>query len=275
MRPASLSRRAVLTIVALAAVFATLFPIVWMVLLSLKTPVAALKIPPDLIFVPVLDAYANVLNKAGFGRALFNSVVVGCLSLTLGLGCAIFAAYAVSRFSFRGAQTLLLAMLATRIFPPVALILPMFLNLRAVGAHDTHLGLALAYMALNIPLATWMLKGYFDAVPRELEECAMIDGASRFVAVRKVVLPLMAPGLAATAIFTFVVAWNDFLFALILTSRNARTLPVVIAEFVGDTGVDWPDVMAASTVALAPVLAATFLLQRHIASGLTAGAVKG
>ncbi len=265
----------VYSIVAFAAVAATLFPILWMGLLSLKTPVAALKIPPELFFEPLFDAYRNVWSKAGFAQALINSVVISVMSLIMGLACALCAAYAISRFTFRGARTLLLAMLATRIFPPVALIIPLFLNLRAIGAHDTHIGLALAYMALNIPLATWMLKGYFDAVPREIEECAMIDGASRFTAVRKVVLPLMAPGLAATSIFTFVVAWNDFLFALILTSRNARTLPVVIAEFVGDTGVDWPDVMAASVTALAPVLAATFILQRHIAAGLTAGAVKG
>jgi multiple sugar transport system permease protein len=274
VRP-SRARLVVFSIIALAATAATLFPVVWMTLLSLKTPVAALRIPPELIFQPTLDAYRAAWAKSGFAAALVNSVVISLLSLAIGMTCALLAAYAISRFRFRGARTILLAMLATRIFPPVALIIPLYLNLRAIGGHDTHWGLAMAYVALNIPLATWMLKGYFDAIPQELEECAMVDGASRFTAVRKITLPLMAPGLAATAIFAFVIAWNDFLFALILTSRNARTLPVVIAEFVGDTGVDWPEVMAASVTALAPILAATFVLQRHIAAGLTAGAVKG
>ncbi|MET0743782.1 MAG: carbohydrate ABC transporter permease [Microvirga sp.] len=264
-----------LTLIALVAVAVTLYPLAWMVQLSLKTQVQALRMPPDFLFLPTLQGYWAAWSKAGFGPALFNSLVVSLMALTVGLVLGGLAAYAVSRYRFVGAQSLLFAMLVTRIFPPVALILPFYLNLKAVGGHDTYWGLALAYVAMNVPLATWMLKGYFDAVPKELEECAMIDGASRFTAVRKVTLPLMAPGIVATAIFAFIVSWNDFLFALILTSRNARTLPVVIAEFVGDTGVDWPEVMAASVTALAPILAATFLLQKHIAQGLTAGAVKG
>lgn len=264
-----------LTLLALLAVVVTLFPLVWMAQLSLKTQVEALRLPPDLLFVPTLQAYGAAWGKAGFGPALLNSVIVSALALVVGLTLGLLAAYAISRYRFRGAQTILFAMLLTRIFPPVALILPFFLNLRAIGGQDTHWGLALAYVALNTPLATWMLKGYFDAIPKELEECAMIDGATRFGAVRRITLPLMAPGLVATGVFAFILAWNDFLFALILTSRNARTLPVVIAEFVGDTGVDWPVIMAASTTALIPVLLFTFVMQRHLASGLTSGAVKG
>lgn len=264
-----------LTLVALLAVAATLFPIAWMVLLSLKTQRDALKVPPDLLFTPTLQAYWAAWGKSGFLPALLNSMAVSGLSLAIGLTLGLLAAYAVSRYRFRGARTVLFTMLVTRIFPPVALILPFYLNLRAIGGNDTHLGLAVAYVALNVPLATWMLKGYFDAIPVELEQCAMIDGASRLGAVWRITLPLMAPGIVATAIFAFIVSWNDFLFALILTSRTARTLPVVLAEFVGDTGVDWPEVMAASVTALAPVLAATFVLQKYIAQGLTAGAVKG
>lgn len=267
--------RLVLTLVAFLAAGVTLFPIAWMILLSLKTQRAALKVPPDLIFVPTFQAYWAAWSKSGFGPALLNSLVISLLSLAIGLFLGLLAAYALSRYRFRAAQAVLFTMLVTRIFPPVALILPFYLNLRAIGGHDTHWGLAIAYVALNVPLATWMLKGYFDAIPVELEQCAMIDGASRFGAVRRITLPLMAPGIVATAIFAFIVSWNDFLFALILTSRNARTLPVVLAEFVGDTGVDWPEVMAASVTAIAPVLIATFALQKYIAQGLTAGAVKG
>lgn len=267
--------RLVLTLVALLAAAATLFPILWMILLSLKTQRDALKMPPDLLFTPTFQAYWAAWAKSGFAAALLNSLVISMMSLAAGLTLGMLAAYALSRYRFRGAQAVLFTMLVTRIFPPVALILPFYLNLRAVGGNDTHWGLAIAYVALNVPLATWMLKGYFDAIPVELEQCAMIDGASRFGAVRRITLPLMAPGIVGTSIFAFIVSWNDFLFALILTSREARTLPVVLAEFVGDTGMDWPEVMAASVTALAPVLIATFVLQKYIAQGLTAGAVKG
>jgi multiple sugar transport system permease protein len=264
-----------LTTVAGLAALLTAFPLAWMFYLSLRTQVEALHLPPSLPFVPTLRAYYAAWNETGFVAAVLNSTVIGLLALAVSMVFALLAAYAISRYRFRGAKSVLFAMLLTRIFPPIALVIPIYLNLREIGGHDTYWGLALAYVAFEIPLATWMLKGYFDAVPVELEQSAMVDGASRFNAVRLVTLPLLAPGLVATTIFAFLVSWNDFLFALILTSRHARTLPVVIAAFVGDTGVDWPEVMAASVTALTPALVATFLLQRHLARGLTAGAVKG
>jgi multiple sugar transport system permease protein len=265
----------VLTVLAAAAGSATLFPIAWMVLVSLKTQRDALSLPPRFLFAPVFDAYAGVWSKAGFVPALANSLFVSLATLVLCLAVALLAAYAIARFPFRGAGLLLFAMLATRIFPPVALVTPYYLTMQWLGLSDTRTALVIAYLGLNLPLAVWMLKGYVAAVPEELEQAAMIDGASRLQAVLRVTLPLMAPGLAATSVFIFVGAWNEFLFALALTSRNARTLPMVIAEFVGDTGIEWPQIMAASTIALAPVLVATFALQRHIAAGMTAGAVKG
>jgi len=264
-----------LTILAAAAASLTMFPLIWMLILSLKTHVAALTVPPDFLFMPRLDAYMAVLAKTGFLRGLANSLLISSLTLVICLAVGLLAAYAISRYRFRGANLILFGMLFTRIFPPAALITPYFLNVRWLGMSDTIWPLVLAYVALNLPLAVWMLKGYFDAIPEELEQCAMVDGASRFQAVTRITLPLMAPGLAATSVFVFIGAWNEFLFALTLTSRNARTLPTIISEFVGDTGVEWPQIMAASTIALAPVLIATFALQRHIAAGMTAGAVKG
>lgn len=265
---------AVRTIVIALAASVTLFPIVWMATVSLKTQRDALSMPPQWIFTPILDAYRAVWAKAGFVPALGNSVVISLVALTACLAIGLLAAYAISRYRFAGADAILFGMLVTRIFPPVALVTPYSLNLRWLGLDDTVFGLAIAYVALNLPLAVWMLKGYFDAIPEELEQSAMVDGADRLQAVIRVTLPLMAPGLAATGVFVFVGSWNEFLFALTLTSREARTLPTVIAEFVGDTGIEWPQIMAASTIALAPVLIATFLLQRHIAQGLTAGALK-
>ncbi|MGG5819070.1 carbohydrate ABC transporter permease [Falsiroseomonas sp. HW251] len=267
--------RVALTILAGAAASLTLFPIVWMALLSLKTQRDALALPPRWIFEPSLEAYRAVWMKGGFAQGFANSLVTGTSTLAVVLPIALLAAYALSRYRFRGGRAVLYGMFVTRLFPPVALVTPIFLSASWLGLHDRTPTLVLAYAALNLPLAVWMLKGYFDAVPEELEHSAMVDGASRPQAVLRVVLPLMAPGLAATGVFVFVGAWNEFLFALTLTSREARTLPTVIAEFVGDTGIEWPQIMAASTIALAPVLVATFALQRHIAAGMTSGAVKG
>jgi multiple sugar transport system permease protein len=266
--------KAIRTVVIALAASLTLFPIVWMAIVSVKTQRDALSMPPQWFFSPILDAYRAVWAKAGFVPALGNSVLISLVALTACLVIGLLAAYAISRYRFPGADAILFGMLVTRIFPPVALITPYSLNLRWLELEDTVFGLAIAYVALNLPLAVWMLKGYFDAIPEELEQSAMVDGATRWQAVTRVTLPLMAPGLAATGVFVFVGSWNEFLFALTLTSREARTLPTVIAEFVGDTGIEWPQIMAASTIALAPVLIATFLLQRHIAQGLTAGALK-
>lgn len=267
--------KALLTIAAAVAGMLTVFPVLWMIMVSLKTQNTALRFPPDYLFLPVLDAYRAVLAKTGFMNGLINSLIISLITLVLCLGLGLLAAYSISRFRFRGAQAVLFGMLMTRIFPPVALITPYFLNIQWLGMQDTMPPLIVAYMALNLPLAVWMLKGYFDAIPEELEQCAMVDGATRWQAATRVTLPLMGPGLAATSVFVFVGSWNEFLFALTLTSRQSRTLPTVVAEFVGDTGIEWPQIMAASTIALAPVLIATFILQRHIAGGMTAGAVKG
>jgi ABC-type glycerol-3-phosphate transport system permease component len=271
----SLWARMILTVVAAVAATLTMFPILWMIMVSLKTQNVALRFPPDYLFIPILDAYRAVLANAGFAAGLVNSLVVSVVTLALCLVIGLMAAYAIARLRFRGANAILFAMLLTRIFPPVALITPYFLSVQWLGMQDTMPPLIVSYMALNLPLAVWMLKGYFDAIPEELEQCAMVDGATRWQAVTKVTLPLMGPGLAATSVFTFVGCWNEFLFALTLTSRQSRTLPTIVAEFVGDTGIEWPQIMAASTIALAPVLVATFVLQRHIAGGMTAGAVKG
>ena len=267
--------RIMLTTVAGAAAAATLFPIVWMLMLSLKSHRDALTLPPDLWFRPVFDAYSAVWSRAGFVPALLNSLIVSSATLVVCLTVGLLAGYALSRYRFKGANTILFAALATRIFPPVALVIPYYLNMQWLGLQDSKFALVLAYVAMNTPLAIWMLKGYFDAIPPDLENCAMVDGASRWQAATRVTVPLIAPGIAATSVFVFVGAWNEFLFAITLTSKSARTLPTVIAEFIGDTGIEWPQIMAASTIALAPVLIATFALQRHIAAGMTAGAIKG
>lgn len=269
------TNRLLLGLVALVAVAVTVFPLLWMLKIALNSQVDALAIPPNWLAPLSLDAFHKAVSARSFAVSLANSVIVAFIALAASLALGLLAAYAFSRYRFPGAQVLLFALLCTRIFPPIAMVVPFFLNLDWMGLRDTHIGLALAYIAMDTPLAIWMLKGYYDAIPTELEESALIDGASRFQAVTKVTLPLMAPGIVATGIFVFILSWNEFLFALILTSTEARTLPVVIAEFIGETGIDWPEIMAASTMALLPVLVLTFIMQKHIASGLTGGAVKG
>ncbi|MBC7619461.1 MAG: carbohydrate ABC transporter permease [Candidatus Saccharibacteria bacterium] len=275
MSRAAYRTKIILTIVGGAAASLTMFPIAWMLLVSLKTQREALTLPPTLLFQPVFDAYSAVWSRAGFVPALINSMLVSGFTLVICIGVGLLAGYAISRYRFKGANAILFGLLMTRIFPPVALVTPYYLNMQWLGLQDSIFGLGMAYVAMNTPLAVWMLKGYFDSVPADLENCAMVDGASRWQAATRITLPLIAPGLAATAVFVFVGAWNEFLFALTLTSKSARTLPTVISEFVGDTGIEWPQIMAASTIALAPVLLATFALQRHIAKGMTAGAIKG
>ncbi|HYW58128.1 MAG TPA: carbohydrate ABC transporter permease [Polaromonas sp.] len=275
MSRAAYRTKIILTIVGGAAASLTMFPIAWMLLVSLKTQREALTLPPALWFQPVFEAYSAVWTRAGFVPALINSVLVSCFTLVICIAVGLLAGYAISRYRFKGANAILFGLLMTRIFPPVALVTPYYLNMQWLGLQDSVFGLGMAYVAMNTPLAVWMLKGYFDSVPADLENCAMVDGATRWQAATRITLPLIAPGLAATSVFVFVGAWNEFLFALTLTSKSARTLPTVIAEFVGDTGIEWPQIMAASTIALAPVLLATFALQRHIAQGMTAGAIKG
>lgn len=272
MNPASTAARYLL--IAFAIVL-TLFPLVWMVKIALNSQVDAFALPPNWLAPVSLSAFIDAWNARGFALALANSLLIASLALVVSMALGLMAAYAFSRFPFPGSNLILFGILFTRIFPPVALIIPFFLAFQVIGFRDSHLGLVLAYVALDTPLAIWMLKGYYDAIPPDLENSAMVDGASRLSAVVHVTLPLMAPGIAATAIFLFITSWNEFLFALMLTGNDAQTLPVVIAEFISDTGVDWPEMMAASTMALAPILILTFALQRHIASGLTGGALKG
>jgi ABC-type glycerol-3-phosphate transport system permease component len=260
---------------AILAVIVTVLPLFWMMKVALNQQIDALAMPPIWLTHYGLDNFISVWNSRNFVFSLKNSLIVACIALFLSIGISLPAAYAFSRYRFRFSGLLLLLILCTRLFPPVTLIIPFFLNFRLLGLTDTHIGLACAYIAMNVPLAIWMLKGYLDTIPTDLEYAAMVDGASRFKAATRITVPLLAPGIVVTSIFVAILSWNEFLFAMVLTGRNTRTLTINIAEFVGDTGIDWPEIMAASMIALLPVLIFTFLMQKHLASGLTGGALKG
>jgi multiple sugar transport system permease protein len=198
----------------------------------------------------------------GFG-ATFLSVFLGTL-----------AAYAFSRFKVPLKDDLMFFILSTRMMPPIAVAIPIFLMYRALGLSDTHLGMILLYTAVNLSLSVWLLKGFMDEIPVEYEEAALIDGYTRFQAFRKVVLPQATTGIASTAIFCLIFAWNEYAFALLLTSGNAQTAPPFIPTIIGEGGLDWPAVAAGATLFLLPVLIFTVFLRKHLLRGITFGAVR-
>lgn len=268
--------RATLTGILVAATLAwTLVPLVWMLSASLKTELLLYLRPPRWIFPPVLDSYRKVLFENPFGTYFVNSLVVAA-GTTVGamvLGCL--AAYGFSRFAFRGAGAVKFLILLTRMIPRIALIVPYFLMMLRLGMLDTHAGLILAYISFALPFTVWLMIGFFDEVPRDVEEAAFVDGCSRLRAFRDVVLPLAAPGLVVTGIFAFLLSWNEFLFALILSGVHSKTLPVVIAGFNTDVGPLYNVMSAAATLVMVPTVILTLVLQRHVVRGLTLGAVKG
>lgn len=222
------------------------------------------------------DHYGALLAERGFLLAIRNSLVVAGLTTALALPLAAACAYALARLPFRGRGALLALLLAVSMFPQISVVAPLFLALRELGLINTYTGLVLPYVSFTTPLAVWLLTGFFRQLPREIEEAALVDGASRLRTLRDVVLPLAAPGLASTAILTFLYAWNEFLFALSFTFDAGRqTVPVAVALLRGRYQVPWGQVLAAAVLASLPVACVVAAFQRRIVAGLTAGAVKG
>jgi ABC-type glycerol-3-phosphate transport system permease component len=257
-------------------VLAMVFPLYWTVVSSL-TPEAQLYEKPSLVPArPVADHYRALFEQRQFWLPIRNSLVVAgsttALCVTLGALCA----YALARLHFRGKAVLLSFVLAVSMFPQISIVPPLYLVLRAVRLINTYPGLIFPYVTFAMPLTIWLLVGFFRQLPRDLEEAAMVDGAGRLRTLWEVVLPLSVPGLATTAILTFIYCWNEFLFALSLTLGPERqTVPVAIALFRGRYQVPWGEILAATVVATVPVAVLVLVFQRRIVQGLTAGAVKG
>jgi len=254
-----------------------LLPMAWILSLSLK-PAADLG---DQRFVPQrisLEHYRAIFNDDQFPAALWNSIGIASIATLLAVLLAMFAAYAIVRLRFRGRQLVLAAALSIAMFPPVAVIGPLFELWRNLGLYDTWPGLILPYMTFTLPLAIWTLSAFFREIPWDLDQAARVDGATRLQAFRHVIVPLAAPGVFTAAILVFIFAWNDFLFAAALTStNNARTVPAAIAFFTGSSRFELPtgSIAAASVVVTVPVTLLVVVFQRRIVAGLTAGAVKG
>jgi multiple sugar transport system permease protein len=270
----TLARKSVRLLTLTMLLAFALTPIAWLVLTSFKTRVQIFTSPPVVVFTPTFDSWLKLAQPSPLRNALFNSFVTSIASVIVTLLIGGAAAYAFSRFRFRGSSTLLFGILAARLLPPINSVVVLYILFNRMHIVDTLLGLILLYSALLVPIAIWLLRTTFDSVPVEIEQAALIDGCSRLGAVWRVTLPLAAPGIAVTALLMFILSWNEFLFAYLFTSTNAVTVPVILAKAVGEFGVDWADLTAQATVLLIPVFAIALLAQRSLLSGLSGGALK-
>ncbi|MEK4243127.1 carbohydrate ABC transporter permease [Janibacter indicus] len=273
------------TVLAIPIMIWTVLPLLWMLSLSLKSakdlanPEAAVLgnfWPKD----PTLDNYRLIFSGGAsdlFMPALRNSLIVCLLATFISVVLAMFCAYAISRLEFKGKKMILTTALAVSFFPVVAMVTPLFDVWSRVGLFDTIPGLIIPYLALTLPLSIWTMSAFFQQIPWEMEQAAQVDGASSWQAFRKVIIPLATPGVFTTAIITFFTAWNDFVFAISLTSDQARTVPAALAFFTGASQFEQPTgaIMAASVVVTIPVVVLVLIFQRRIVAGLTSGAVKG
>ena len=294
---------------ALVVVYAvvTLVPLLWIILTGFKTPSDAISYPPKVLFSPSIEGYCNlfttrsrqtpeyiaslppassrceqvardtgtvVAGTSNYIPRFVNSLIIAFGSTVLSVGFGVMAAYAFSRFKIPLKDDLLFFILSTRMMPPIAVAIPIYLMYRELGLSDTRLGMILLYSAVNVSLAVWLLKGFIDEIPREYEEAAMVDGYTRLQAFRKVVLPQAVTGIVATAIFCLIFAWNEYAFAVLLTSGAAQTAPPFIPIIIGEGGQDWPAVAAGTMLFLVPILVFTVLLRKHLLRGITFGAVR-
>jgi multiple sugar transport system permease protein len=253
-------------------VLALVAPLVWMVSASFKTNVDIYDTSKAVFFSPVVDNYAKVLQQANYLQFIWNSLWVAFVSTTLSLLLGVPAAYSMSRFTM---QRSALVVLMARVIPGVALLVPwyyVFSNLRMVGGYSV---LILSHMFVALPLVVYIMMGFFDSLPLELEESALIDGLTPIGAFRLITLPLSVPGIATAGILSFIFSWNNFMFALVLSGANTKTLPVAIFDFVGYASIDWGGLMAAATIVTLPIMVIALFTQKYIVSGLTAGATKG
>jgi multiple sugar transport system permease protein len=261
------------------------FPVLWIILTAFKTHNDVLAVPPKWFFTPTLENFVAVFSRAyikgeaavdtGFDLYFFNSIFIAGTSVLLALIIGTLASYGFSRFKLKGNDTYLFIILTTRMLPPIVVIIPIFLMFRVTGMSGTYAGIILLYAAFNLPFSIWMMKSFFDELSPDVEDAARIDGSSETSLFFKVCLPQVKAGLAATAVFGLILTWNEFLFALLLTGVDTRTVPVAMAQTIGgDIGVRWGLLAAIETLFLIPVFVVTFVLQNHLLRGVTFGTVK-
>jgi multiple sugar transport system permease protein len=269
-------RKLVVTAVAAGILIVWSFPVLWALLTSFKTERDVLAYPPKLIFTPTLANYADVLfGSASVLPNLWSSFVVASVATALAMLIAVPAAYALARLEFPARHGTGFYMLATQMLPPVGLIIPYYLVMQKLAMLDTYSGLVAIYLTFSLPFAVWLLVSYFEDIPREMEEAALLDRAGRARALWYVILPQVRGGIAVTTIFVFLNAWNEFLFAVVLGGNRVRTVTVAMFNFISVEQTLWAKLAAGAVLAMAPVIVLGLLAQRHIVKGLTVGAVKG
>ncbi|MFK7963785.1 MAG: carbohydrate ABC transporter permease [Burkholderiaceae bacterium] len=258
----------------IAVILFCVFPFYWMVTTSLKTQLLALESPPVWIFQPTFANYREVLFEDGVGAALVNSLIVAVCTtvIAIALGCP--AAYAIARFEFRGKRDLWFWFITNRMVSPIVLALPFFLIVRSLGLLDTQLVLILIYLTFNLPIVIWLCTDQFRSIPFDLDEAAMLEGASHWRIFWSICLPLAKPGVAVSAIFSFIFSWNELMFSLILTRSDARTAPAMAVSFMEGYDLPYGKIMATSTLIVIPVIIFALLASKQLVRGLTMGAVK-
>jgi multiple sugar transport system permease protein len=308
----ALNRVAIAAVLVITLIF--LAPIYWITSTAFKPRNLATSIPPTVLFEPELSPFVKLFTKrsqlrgaptpeeyaaapwwermvfdggekivrsgrgevqpSGYPNRFMNSLIVAITSTVLAVGMGTFTAYGFSRFKVKGEADLLFFILSTRMLPPVVVAIPMFLMYRVVGLNDTHWGLIILYTAFNLSFSVWLMKGFIDEIPKEYEEAALVDGYTRMEAFFKIVIPEAATGIAATAVFCFITAWNEYAFALIMTNRRAQTAPPFIPSQVGSGLPDWTVIAAGTFLFLLPVAIFTFLLRNHLLRGMSFGAIR-
>ncbi|MEJ7932473.1 carbohydrate ABC transporter permease [Ramlibacter sp. AN1015] len=273
---AASARRAVLFLVALLLVSVWAFPVLWALLTSFKTERDVLSWPPSVVFTPTLDNYREVLwGRSSILPNLWSSTVLSCATTALTMLFAVPAAYALARLRYAGKRASGFYILATQMLPPVGLIIPYYLVLQRIGGLDSYGGLTTIYLTFSLPFAIWLMVSYFEDIPYEMEEAALLDRAGRMRTLWHVILPQVRGGIAVTTVFVFLNAWNEFMFAVVLGGNTVRPVTVAMFNFISVEQTQWARLAAGAMVAMAPVIAVGLFAQRHIVKGLTLGAVKG
>lgn len=261
-------------IAALFSLILTLFPILWIFTISIKTKQDAFSMPPVWNFTPIWDNYINLLSNTNYTSSFRNSIVITLIGVGIAILLGIPAAYSLNRLRLAGKNAISLLLLLSYMFPEFLFSIPLYVLYQKLGLYDTQIALALTYQCVTLPFAIWLLRGFFQAVPVELEDAALIDGCTRFSTLWRIYLPLSAPGIAATAVLAAIWVWNELTIALSLTYSNAQTITVAMAGFRGYASIDWGGMAAGSIIAIVPMLIFAIFAQKYIVEGLTLGAVK-
>lgn len=257
-----------------AIVLLFMIPVIWFLLTSFKSRVDAFTYPPTFFFTPILDNYIAILTDSAFISKYGNSVIIALSTCMLSMAIGLPAAYSFSTFTFKKKDDLAFWVLTTRMAPPILVILPFYLFFRETGLLYTRLSMIIVYTTFNVSFVVWMMKGYFESIPNSIEEAARIDGSTRLFAFFRIIIPMAAPGIAASLVFTFITSWNEYFYALILSGSKSQTVPVAINAFISLMGIRWGEVAAAGMVILIPVVIFGIIVRKYLVSGLTMGAIK-